>query len=89
MYWNDPFFSELIDMLLYFRKEANLELEGNFLIRNIYNDEDTYNVVGAASKVLSELELQLIWGTAFAVGLLVHPAKRDQPAQSLSRARRW
>ena len=46
----------LFTFYLYFRKEANLQLEGNFLIRNIYNDADTYNVVGAASKILSKFE---------------------------------
>ncbi len=37
-----------------FRKEAGIELEGNFMIRIIYNDEDTYALVVAASKVLSK-----------------------------------
>ena len=35
-----------------FRKEAGLVMDGKFIIRNIYNDAATYDVVGAASKVL-------------------------------------
>lgn len=34
------------------KREANLVMEGKFIIRNIYDDAATYNVVGAASKVL-------------------------------------
>jgi hypothetical protein len=36
------------------RKEAGVELEGHFMIRVIYNDDATYALVGAASKVLSK-----------------------------------
>jgi len=31
-------------------------MEGQFLVRQIYEDELTYNIVGAAEKVLSELQ---------------------------------
>jgi len=36
------------------RAEANLEMNGKFIIRDIYDDAATYNVVGAASKVLGK-----------------------------------
>ena len=36
------------------RKEAGLEMEGHFLVRQVYEDVKTYDLVGAASKVLSE-----------------------------------
>lgn len=36
------------------RKEAGLEMEGHFLVRQLYEDVKTYDLVGAASKVLSE-----------------------------------
>ena len=36
------------------RVEANLEMNGKFIIRDIYDDAATYNVVGAASKVLGK-----------------------------------
>lgn len=35
------------------RKEAGVEIEGNFMIRVIYGDDLTYSLVGAANKVLS------------------------------------
>lgn len=34
------------------RKEAGLEMEGHFLVRQVYEDVETYDLVGAASKVL-------------------------------------
>ena len=37
------------------RKEAGINVEGNFMIRIIYNDEDTYSLVAAASKVLGKI----------------------------------
>ena len=36
------------------RKEAGVEIEGHFMIRVIYNDDDTYALVTAASKILSK-----------------------------------
>jgi hypothetical protein len=44
--------STIYKWIYIFRKEANLVIEGKFIIRNIYDDAATYNVVGAASKVL-------------------------------------
>ena len=35
------------------RKEAELEMEGHFLVRMVYEDSLSYDLVGAASKVLS------------------------------------
>jgi hypothetical protein len=37
------------------RREAEVMMDGHFLVRQIYEDEITYNIVGAAEKVLSEL----------------------------------
>ncbi|XP_015786459.1 guanylate cyclase soluble subunit beta-1-like [Tetranychus urticae] len=34
------------------KKEAEIEMEGSFLVRLIYDDENTYNLIGAAEKVL-------------------------------------
>ena len=39
------------------RKEAQLEMDGCFLIRLIYDDTISYDLVGAASKVLGKLPL--------------------------------
>jgi len=36
------------------RKEAQLDEEGQFLVRIIYDDSKTYDLVAAASKVLSK-----------------------------------
>ena len=36
------------------RKEAALSMEGQFLVWQIYEDELTYNIVGAAAKILSK-----------------------------------
>lgn len=36
------------------RKEAEVNMEGHFLVRQIYDDDVTYNIVGAAEKVLSK-----------------------------------
>ena len=35
------------------RKEAAVEMEGSFIVRLIYDDDISYALVGAASKVLS------------------------------------
>jgi guanylate cyclase soluble subunit beta len=34
------------------RKEADVVMEGQFLVRQIYEDEITYNLIGAAERVL-------------------------------------
>lgn len=46
-----------INMILFFycRKKAELNMEGQFLIRQIYDDEITYNLIGAAVEILSKL----------------------------------
>lgn len=45
-----------------FRKEAQLDEEGQFLVRIIYDDSKTYDLVAAASKVLSRFnESSLLW----------------------------
>lgn len=47
---------------LSFRKEAQLDEEGQFLVRIIYDDSKTYDLVAAASKVLSRFnESSLLW----------------------------
>jgi len=38
----------------FYRKEAQLDEEGQFLVRIIYDDSKTYDLVAAASKVLSK-----------------------------------
>ncbi|EDM00851.1 guanylate cyclase 1, soluble, beta 3, isoform CRA_b [Rattus norvegicus] len=38
------------------KKEAQLDEEGQFLVRIIYDDSKTYDLVAAASKVLSRLK---------------------------------
>lgn len=43
---------------LTYRKEAEVNMEGHFLVRQIYDDEVTYNIVGAAERVLSKFLLQ-------------------------------
>lgn len=35
-------------------------MDGQFLVRQIYEDEITYNIVGAAEKVLSKKHIKLI-----------------------------
>lgn len=40
--------------LFSFRKNAELQMEGQFLVRQIYDDELTYNLISAAVEVLSE-----------------------------------
>lgn len=42
-------------LVLFSRKEAQLDEEGQFLVRIIYDDSKTYDLVAAASKVLSKL----------------------------------
>lgn len=43
-----------------FRKEAQLDEEGQFLVRIIYDDSKTYDLVAAASKVLSRLKTTIL-----------------------------
>lgn len=38
----------------FFRKEAAIEIEGQFLVRVIYEDEITYSLVFAAEKCLGK-----------------------------------
>lgn len=47
--------TKLITISLFSRKKADLNIEGQFLIRQIYDDEITYNVISAAVEILSEL----------------------------------
>ena len=35
-------------------------MEGHFLVRQIYDDEVTYNIVGAAERVLSKCIMMLL-----------------------------
>lgn len=42
------------------RREADVNMEGHFLVRQIYDDEVTYNIVGAAEKVLSKFYIPFI-----------------------------
>lgn len=42
------------DLTLFSRREAQLDIEGQFLVRIIYEDAKTYDLVAAASKVLSK-----------------------------------
>lgn len=37
-------------------------MEGQFLVRQIYDDEITYNLIGAAVEILSEFNYILISG---------------------------
>ncbi len=37
-----------------FRKNAEVNMEGQFLVRQIYDDEMTYNIVSAAVEVLGK-----------------------------------
>lgn len=41
-------------LFVWYRKEAEVNMEGHFLVRQIYDDDVTYNIVGAAERVLSE-----------------------------------
>jgi len=36
------------------RKKAMVSMEGQFLVRQIYDDEITYNLIGAAVEILSK-----------------------------------
>lgn len=41
------------------RRKAEVTMEGQFLVRQIYDDEITYNLIGAAVEILSESEVDL------------------------------
>lgn len=45
-------FSYLV--IIVFRREADIEMEGSFLVRLVYDDDITYNIVEAAERVLSK-----------------------------------
>lgn len=47
-------FLTFIFLLSCSRKKADLSMEGQFLIRQIYDDEITYNLIGAAVEILSK-----------------------------------
>lgn len=47
-------FSLSCSFFSHFRKKADLSMEGQFLIRQIYDDEITYNLIGAAVEILSK-----------------------------------
>lgn len=50
------FWKYLILFFFIFRKKAEVSMEGQFLVRQIYDDEITYNIIGAAVEVLSKLK---------------------------------
>lgn len=37
-----------------YRREADIEMDGSFLVRLVYDDDITYNIVEAAERVLSK-----------------------------------
>lgn len=48
---------DVLNLLYYHffsRREAQVDVEGQFLVRIIYEDAKTYDLVAAASKVLSK-----------------------------------
>lgn len=54
----------LKNFLLPKRREAEVNVEGHFLVRQIYEDDVTYNIVGAAERVLSKfsrIEMLFTW----------------------------
>lgn len=50
-------------------------MDGQFLVRQIYEDELTYNIVGAAEKVLSKLLLS--FATEFSNRICIFICKRN------------
>lgn len=48
------FFMKNRIIFFYHRKEAQIVMEGQFLVRIIYDDEITYQIVGAAQKCLGK-----------------------------------
>ena len=45
-------FLYISNILLEFRETAELDIEGHFILRNVYDDSISYDLVGAACKVL-------------------------------------
>jgi guanylate cyclase soluble subunit beta len=43
---------DVFDKLFVYRKKAEVAMEGSFLVRQIYEDEITYNLITAAVEVL-------------------------------------
>jgi hypothetical protein len=41
-------------MFFLYRRKVELDIEGHFLLRIVYEDDMTYSLVGAASEVLGK-----------------------------------
>lgn len=41
------------------RRKAEVNMEGQFLVRQIYDDEITYGLIGAAVEILSKLLVKI------------------------------
>ena len=39
------------------RRKADVNMEGQFLVRQIYDDEITYGLIGAAVEILSKMQI--------------------------------
>ena len=60
-------------LFLFSRKEAQLDEEGQFLVRIIYDDSKTYDLVAAASKVLSKLNVTFfLWLSCMSMSKGMH-----------------
>ena len=46
-----------MNVLSVFRKDAEVSMDGQFLVRQIYEDEITYNLIHAAVDVLSKYQI--------------------------------
>lgn len=57
-----------IKLIILLRKNAEVQMEGQFLVRQIYDDELTYNLIYAAVEVLSKF-------SSFLVRLLIPRSK--------------
>jgi len=54
LFWNYYiYFSCYLQLYWWFRKDAAVNMEGQFLVRQIYEDEITYNLISAAVNKLS------------------------------------
>jgi len=66
LFWNYYIYFSCYHLQLYwwFRKDAAVNMEGQFLVRQIYEDEITYNLISAAVNKLSmyatECEISLL-----------------------------
>lgn len=49
------------------RQKAEVNMEGQFLVRQIYDDEITYNLVGAAVEVLSKSIYKIVYHRLFSL----------------------